>query len=223
MPQRGGQAVSAAVFCPQNKPPKADYLDKIRRYLHSNPTLGPFVQAVVDLSDTWDIYVRANAGIAAMQQGPRYVKTLRDWITGDNASSLTEIMSGIITLPLLTIIQTAQYFQYLAMRQIAHTQFLDEIRVGGAQGFCGGLLPVMAIAASRNEEEVVKNAAISLRLALGIGAYGELGDDQTTPGATTIVLRLKYAGQGDEIVSKFPGVSVLPYCLASAQLIVAAK
>lgn len=67
----------------------------------------------------------------------------------------------------------------------------------------------MAIAASKDEQEVVENANISLRIALGIGAYGELGDDDNVPGPTTLVLRIKYPGQADEIVSKFSGVSLL--------------
>ena len=209
MPQRNDQAASAAIFCPQNKPPKVAYLSKLRRYLGSNSILEPFVQAILELSETWELYARTNAGIAAMQQGPRYIKHLRDWIIDDNATPLTEIISGIITLPLLTIIQIVQYFQYLDFREISHAQFLEEIQVGGAQGYCGGLLPVMAIAASRDEKELVKYAAISLRIALGIGAYGELGDDENVPGPTTVVVRLKYTGQADEIVSKFSGVSFL--------------
>ncbi len=68
-------------------------------------------------------------------------------------------------------------------------------------------MPALAIAASRDEAEVVQNACKSLRIALGIGAYGELGDDENVPGATTLVLRTKYAGQADEMVAKFPGVS----------------
>ncbi|KAK0713556.1 putative polyketide synthase [Lasiosphaeria miniovina] len=119
-------------------------------------------------------------------------------------------MSGILALPLLTIIQVVQYFQYLGWRGIGHAQFLREIKAagGGAQGFCGGLLPAMAVAASRDEAEVVGNAARALRIALGIGAYGELGDDENEPGPTTVVLRAKYEGQAGEIVARFPGAHV---------------
>lgn len=217
MLQRSDQAASAALFCPQNKPPRAAYLDKLRRYLCGNPTLKPFVEAILDLSSTWELYARTNAGIAVMQQGARYVKYLRNWIIDNSPTPLTEIISGIITLPILTIIQIVQYFQYLDFRGISHAQFLDEIRVGGAQGYCGGLLPAMAIAASRDEQELVENAVVSLRIALGIGAYGELGDDESKPGPTTIVLRIKYPGQADEIVAKFPGVSfLLPHSTESS-------
>jgi hypothetical protein len=127
-----------------------------------------------------------------------------------------DVLSGILALPILTIIQIVQYFQYLDLRAITHAQFLDEIHLAGAQGFCGGLLPALAIATSKNEEEVAQNAAKSLRIALGIGAYGELGDDPDAPGATTLVLRVKYAGQADEMVAKFPGVSTFYFKLIKA-------
>ena len=117
-------------------------------------------------------------------------------------------MSGILTLPMLVVIQICQYFQYLELHGISHAQFLAQLRAGGGvQGYCGGLLPAIAIACSRDEAEVVENAAKAARIALAIGAYGELGDDESVPGATTIVVRLKRPGQGEEIIEKFPGVS----------------
>ncbi|KAI2621288.1 putative polyketide synthase [Hypoxylon sp. NC1633] len=227
MTQDNLQAVSAAVFCPQNKPPKPDYMAAIRRYLRGNPLLEPFEQAILDLHNTWNIFARANSDIAALKDGPQYVRNMHDWVSDDHVPlPIPEIMSGILALPLLTIIQIVQYFQYLQFRGISHEQFLDEIQVGGAQGFCGGLLPALAIAASRNETEVVQNACKSLRIALGIGAYGELGDDENVPGPTTLVLRAKYAGQADEIVAKFPGVSILshiPWLLADKEAVLISR
>jgi hypothetical protein len=205
-------AVSAAFFCPQNKPPKAEYLDQIRRYLNENPVLQPFKQAIIDLPRSWQLFVNASQDIAAFDQQPAalHPQQLSNWVQTDNEEtriSMPDIMSGMLALPLLTIIQIVQYFEYLEFRAITHEQFLHEIRVGGAQGFCGGLLPAIAIATSRNAEEVAQNAAKSVRIALGIGAYGELGDDPDMPGPTTLVLRASYPGQADEIVAKFPGVS----------------
>lgn len=92
---------------------------------------------------------------------------------------------------------------------MSHSQFMVQLRAGGGiQGYCGGLLPAIAIACSQNEAEVVENASKAMRIALAIGAYGELGDDESVPGATTIVVRTKRVGQGDDLIAKFPGVSV---------------
>ena len=60
---------------------------------------------------------------------------------------------------------------------------------------------------SADETEVVANAVKAMGIALGIGAYGELGDDENETGPTTMVVRLKQEGQGKEIIKDFPDVS----------------
>lgn len=207
------KSISAAFFCPQNRPPKAPYLEEIRQYLRSHPILSEFADAVLHLPDAWNVFARTNAGIAALHQGPTYTAYFRDWLQNGDENSTARIMdtmSGIIALPLLTILQIVQYFQYLEARGLTHAEFLRETSAGGLQGFCGGLLPVMAIAPSSNEEEVVRNSAVCLRIALGIGAYGELGDDHEVQGPTTVAIRLTHAGQANEIVARFPNVSCVP-------------
>ena len=209
MEQNMIQTLSAAVFCPQSKAPDASYLKQLRSYLCGNEKLKPFLQAIIGLSETWQIFAKAREDIAALNQGPRYMQSLADWIQNGESSAVANAMSGIISLPLLTIIQIGQYFQYLEYTGLTHSGFLSQICDAGAQGYCGGLLPAMAIACSRDETDLVKNATISMRIALGIGAYGELGDDETNPGPTTIVVRLKREGQGDEIIQRFPGVGFI--------------
>lgn len=80
---------------------------------------------------------------------------------------------------------------------------------GGAQGYCAGLLPAVAIAASANEVELIENTCRALRIALVIGAYADLGDEDLSGGPTNIVVRLKYEGQGEKILEGFPRVSQL--------------
>lgn len=198
---------SAAVFCPQNRPPTVDYLKQIRDDLCGNTFLAPFVQAILDLKSTWDLYSESNPAIARLIQGPRHVQQLHDWIANNDAAPLVETLSGIVVLPMLTIIHITQYFQYLDALGISHATFLDHIQPGGTQGLCGGLLAAMAIAVSCNEKEVVKHASVSLRLALCIGLCGELGDDPSHLGSTTVVLRTKEVGQAEEIIARYPGVS----------------
>ncbi|PSR81487.1 hypothetical protein BD289DRAFT_507560 [Coniella lustricola] len=162
------QPVSGAVFCPQNKPPTLEYMEDIRRFIRGNPLLQTFESAILDLPQTWSTYARTNSSIAALKTGPTYTKNIHDWMADNVPLPIPEFLSGILALPLLTIIQTVQYFQYLALRGINHVQFLREVSVGGIQGFCGGLLPALAIAASKDESEVIENAAKSLRIALGV-------------------------------------------------------
>lgn len=210
MAQSYDQLISAAVFCPQNKPPKVEYMADIRRFIRGNPLLQPFEQSILDLPKAWETYSLANTSIAALKAGPEYTKNIHDWLADNAPLPIPKILSGILALPLLTIIQVVQYFQYLALRGIDHARFLEEVGAGGIQGFCGGLLPALAIAAAKDEAEVVQNASKSLRIALGIGAYGELGDDEDMPGPTTLVLRAKQEGQAEQIVAVFPEVNHPP-------------
>lgn len=198
---------SAAVFCPQSKPAGESYLNRLPSFLRQSKHLNGFVQHIHGLRDIWSILASTRQDIADLAQGPRYIQDLSDWIASERSSKIVECKSSIVSLPLLLIIQICQYFQYLEISGKSHSQFLAELRTrGGLHGYCGGLLPAIAIACSKDEAAVVENAATAMRIALAIGAYGELGDDGTTPGATTIVCRLKQAGQGEELIARFPGV-----------------
>ena len=199
-----------AVFSPQSKAPQEAYLDELRSYLCGKAELRTLLNAIEDLPKTWSIFADYNSDIAALTQGLRYTQALADWVKNGNSSRIANVMSGILSLPLLTIIQVVQYFQFLEVKKLRHTDFIARLRDrGGVQGYCGGLMPAIAIACSANEAEVATNAAKAMAIALGVGAYGELGDDENIKGPTTIVVRLKYAGQGEEIIRDFPDVRCL--------------
>lgn len=122
---------------------------------------------------------------------------------------LSEARTGVIALPLLTILQLGQYFRYLEFNNLSHAQFITQVRdAGGIQGCCGGEPPALSIACAKDEAQVVENAAVLLRVLLGVGAYIEAVDDWTSSGPTIIAIRLKHEGQGDELMQKFPGTYV---------------
>ncbi|KAL9606215.1 MAG: hypothetical protein Q9179_000612 [Wetmoreana sp. 5 TL-2023] len=200
------QLASVAVFCPQSKAPQEGYLDQLYAFFARHSYFEKFRQDVADLPNVWKLLAEQRDDIAALPQGPRYTQGLGDWMTNGNSGPISNSMSGIITLPLLVIMQIGQYFQYLEIQGIKHSEFIAASRKGGGiQGYCGGLPPAIAVACSKDEKEVLENAAVAMRIALAIGAYGELGDDESIPGATTLVVRTKRPGQGDELISKFPG------------------
>lgn len=66
----------------------------------------------------------------------------------------------------------------------------------------------MAIACASDESEVIRHTGTALRIMLGVGAYGEAADDTRGSGSTTLALRLKYEGQGEELTCRFPGTHV---------------
>ena len=204
----GPAVASVAVFCPQSKAPGESYLTQLHSYTRRNEHLGSLLKKLLDLQDVWAVLANEREDIADLGQGPRYVQDLSEWFITGNSSKIANRMSGILSLPLLVVMQTCQYFQYLELHGMSHSQLMAHLRAGGGiQGYCGGLLPAIAIASSHDEAEVVENAAKAARIALAIGAYGELGDDESVPGATTVVVRTKRVGQGDELIERFPGVS----------------
>lgn len=201
---------SCAVFGPQSKAPGSRYLDEVFSYIQKKKVLTPLTEAVIHLQDNvWIKLAQSNDDIANLSQGPLHIQNLSTWITTGDSSKIANCMSGIVSLPLLVIIQTSQYLQYLDYCCLSHLELLEQLREGGIQGYCGGLPAATAIACSKNEAELVAHSAIAVRIALAIGAYGELGDDESEPGATTIVIRLKRAGQGEELIARFPGVGFL--------------
>ena len=212
---------SMAVFSPQSKAPTEGYLDELRSYLCGKAELRVLLDGIESLPHTWSILAQHNSDVAALTQGTRYTQALSDWIKNGKSSGISNVMSGILSLPLLTIIQVVQYFQFLEVKRIRHHDFMERLRDrGGIQGYCGGLMPAIAIACSATEEEVVANASKAMAIALGVGAYGELGDDENVQGPTTIVVRLKEAGQGEEIIRNFPDVSRSCHIDQSARLLI---
>jgi Starter unit:ACP transacylase in aflatoxin biosynthesis len=201
-------AVSAAIFSPQSSPPKRSYLARVRSELLQEELLKPLLDAVLGLPETWHIFASSREDIANLENGLRYTRSFSDWIETGESNILETAMSGIVTLPLLTIIHIVQYFQYLKRIGSRHSQFLRTLHDGGVQGYCIGLLSAIIVASSKDERELVKNAAAGIRISLGIGAFGDIGETSSTPGLTTMVIRVRRKSEGEEIVEKFPGVRI---------------
>lgn len=198
---------TAAFFNPQSKAAEIKYLDSLHDYLHGNENLSGFVTAIRTLPQTWQSLVRHRPDLSVSQRGWSAAESLAKWTDTSDSGSIASGTSGSLTLPLLTIIQICQYFQYLDSKSLRHSELLQLVRKGGIHGYCGGLLPAVAVAVSTDEAELVHNASKALRLALVIGTYGDIGDVDPHSGPTNMVVRLKYAGQGEELIRDYPGVS----------------
>lgn len=206
-------AILSMLACgPHTRRPTKECLDSARTFLLSNTRLQRLARDICNAERTRGIVAGRQAEIAALGQGPRYAQAFHAWIDQGESKTLLESRSGIIALPLLVIIQLTQYLQYLQLANSNHVALVDSLRRGGGiQGYCAGLLPAYAIACSKDEDELIKNAGTAFQIAFAIGLYQEIGDDENIPGATSIVLRLSTPGEGDEIVAQFPGVSSLHF------------
>jgi hypothetical protein len=75
--------------------------------------------------------------------------------------------------PFTVVLQIALFLQHLA-KSNAGTDYRSTIQTlqqYGVQGFCTGFLTASAIGFSGNEEQLAEFTAVSLRLAMCVGAY----------------------------------------------------
>lgn len=204
--------IAAAFFCPQSKAPDEEYLAGLQSFLSGNQVGKELLEEISDLRTAWEIFAHARSDIQELSEGRRYMNLLRDWAQHGVSGPVTEVRSGIIALPVLVILQVAQYLRYLEVHKLTHNDFLVSVQhAGGLQGYCGGLPSAIAIACASNEVDIVRKTATVLRIVLGIGAYATIAENGTNEmGSTTLALRLKYEGQGDDLTRLFSGVSPSP-------------
>ena len=201
---------SAAVFGPQSKEPTENYLQLIRAYLLNKEELALFVHIIRKLPDLWSLYSNHNSDISALSHGPQDLLSLSNWIETGETGSISKCTSGVLSLPLLVIIQVSQYFQFLQESRIKHIDVILAVSNGaGVQGYCTGLLTAAAVACSADEVELVQNCCRALRLAVGVGAYSDLAIGADSIAFASLAVRLKYEGQAKEILRNFPCVSNL--------------
>lgn len=207
----GMERVSAAFFCPQTKAPDEEYLASLHNFLRQNPHGQILLREVTALADSqlWEIFASSRAEVRQLDHGPRCLRALRDWASEGLSAPLSGIQSNISSLPLLAVLQVGQYLRYLEARQISHREFIAQVQgAAGVHGYCGGLPAAIGIACAWDESELVNLIATALKVLVGIGAYTEAADDDKGAERTLLAIRLRYEGQGDDLVRRFPGAYI---------------
>ncbi|KAF6842710.1 polyketide synthase [Colletotrichum musicola] len=204
--------LSAAIFSPQSSPPPTTHLAYVRVRLREDPRLKSLRDAVVQLPETWQALASSGQGISLPDAAIRALHSFPRWIENGESDVLECDMSGIVTLPLLTIIHIVQYLCYLEATGLTHSEFLRSVELGGVQGYCIGLLSAVIVASSKNEQEVVQHAVTGICIALGIGAFGDLNQvwsaSGSTSGSNTLQISLRKPNDVDEMLRKFPAAIV---------------
>lgn len=200
--------LSAAFFCPQTKAPDESYLANLHAFLKKNTHGRVLLREVTALADSqiWETFASARQDVRQLDHGPSCLQALGEWASSGVSGPLSKIRSNISSLPLLTVLQSGQYLRYLETQGISHQDFVSDIQKGaGVHGYCGGLPSAISIACADSEAEFVKHVATSLRILVGIGAYTEAADEDKGAERTLLAVRLKYEGQGDDLIRQFPG------------------
>ena len=200
---------SLIIFGPQTTWPTSEYLVQLRAVLLLEPRLRTFLLAIKELPDFWQGLVDHDPRLSKLQ-GLKHFRDLREWIEHGNFSSTSGVPPNILSMPFTVVIQLVQYFHYLD-NGISHAQVLESVRLGGAQGFCTGILTAFAVACSKNEEDVNVHGGIALRLAVCIGAYVDLDGCSAngTCESSSLAVRWKSAAGHDrvlEVLRNYPDV-----------------
>lgn len=207
----GVDRVSAAFFCPQTKAPDEKYLTSLHSFLSQNPHGQVLLREVTALADSqlWEIFASSQPKVRQLDHGPKCLRALQDWASKGLSAPLSGIQSNTSSLPLLAVLQIGQYLRYLEARQISHREFVAQVQgAAGVHGYCGGLPAAIGIACAWDESELVNYVATALKVLVGIGAYTEAADDDKGAERTLLAIRLKYEGQGDDIIRRFPGAYI---------------
>ena len=208
---RASHSVSAAFFCPRARRPRDEYVADLRSFLAHNRHGTLLLDHVSKLQDSWPLFADSRPDFQSLPHAQPSLQLLVDWSKGGATTPVCETSAGLIALPLLLVTQLGQYLRYLEVHNVSHEEFLRQVgHVGGVHGFCGGAAAALSIACAKDEAEVIANAAVLLRVMVGVGAATDAAGDWELSAVTTIAVRLKYEGQGDELVKQFPGVSINP-------------
>lgn len=196
------------VFVPQSRLPSNDDLLQVRKRLIEDTRCQPFLESLHQLESTYELLCTEKEEIVQLSHGRSYAKMLSGWVDGTVSSiDLAVELSAIHSLPLLVLIQFTQLLDHIDATNSTYLEVMSQVRtVGGVQGYCGGLAAAIAIACARSIESAISNACIAMNVLFCVGLVAELGDDSRIEAVTTVAVRLKYEGQGDDLVKLFPQV-----------------
>jgi hypothetical protein len=169
------------------------------------------LEHISELPDTWHIFAEARPDIRDLRHSQENLNLLVAWSKGGSVPPVCETTFGLVALPLLLVLQLGQYMRYLEVRNVSHESFVRQTQqAGGIHGFCGGAAAALCIACAEDEAQVIRNASVLLPVMMGVGAAMDAAGDWDTNLPTTIAVRLKYEGQGEELLRQFVHVGDRP-------------
>lgn len=145
--------------------------------------------------------------------GLEAINSLLQWIDHGEFSRISDLPPNVLSTPLTIIIHIVHYFEFLKAdgRATTHANIIKSVKVAGIQGFCTGFLSAVALACSKNEEDVSTLGAVALRLAFCIGAFVDLDGVFADPPNETHLIAVRWKSDDSKntvlnILQDFPDV-----------------
>jgi len=168
--------------------PSATELEQLRHTLSQHEHLRPVQEALLRLPELWETLVASDGRLQAVP-GRDAGEGLAAWIS---SKQVIDRGQNILCLPLTILRHLCEYSTYIKETSKHSTILNHANKAGGIQGFCAGLLSALAVAGSKDEEELGRHGALSIRLAFAIGAYVDL-DSRENEATSCLALRWKAA------------------------------
>ena len=207
---------SLLVFGPQTKLPSAEVLAELRKVLVENPQLAGLCEAVKGLPTLWQKLTESDPKLRHVP-GAEYLGDLQRWIEHGVFPYPVDgpPPPNVYALPVTILLQIALYIRYLNRLggRESHRLVLEGLKAGGIQGFCIGFLTAIAVACAKTVEDIAALGAVSLRLALCVGAYVDQDGCFAEPPNKTacVAVRWRYGELENEgiatIIQAYPDVS----------------
>ena len=166
-------SLPALVVCgPQTSLPSTQYLTRAQQTLAGNPRLAGFVDAINDLPRTWSTLIKTDERLQAVS-GRETIEALQQFVERGRFPKTPEASNNTLFSSLTVIFEIAEYFNFLESDN-SHAEVLKTAGSAGIQGFCTGFLTAAALACSKDDDEIIRNASVALRLAFAVGAFVDL-------------------------------------------------
>ena len=203
---------SMIAFGSQTTWPSSEYLFQLRAALLLEPRLRHLLVAIKELPRLWQELVSHDSRLTAVP-GHACLEELVEWVNHGEFRSTFAMPPNVLTMPLTIVIHISQYFRYLDGLQSNHADVMENLSLGGVQGFCTGLLSAIAVACSKNEGDVNTFSVVAMKLALSIGAYVDLDGAFANEANETTSIAVRWRSEAGhnrvlETLTKYPEVSL---------------
>ena len=207
-------APSALVFGSQTTLPSVEAASRLRAALLLDPRLYRMRTSIESLPEIWPALAISDPALERVA-GPaeKSLRQLCRWLSHSEFPDATEIseLPATFVTPFTVILHTVLYMHYTDENgSLGHADVLRAVRNnGGVQGFCTGFLTAVSVATSPDLEALSRQASVSLRLAVAIGAYIDL--DLLDSDVSSVAVRSRAGKKGlEETLAQFPGVRTVP-------------
>jgi hypothetical protein len=147
--------------------------------------------------------------------GERELRELDRWFRCDDLSTAKFPLSYTQLAPLLMMTHFVQYGQYLKLTKAKLGCKRENVGAEGSSavveivGFCIGLLSGVVVSAARNQEQLRRLGAVALRLAILLGALGDVQEkEEAYTSLATAWRTADIEEQLDKILDQYHGVRI---------------